>query len=79
MTGVFTPAQFDTFMSFYHSVGGPMQPFILYEGAERTPLWSWDNTGVSTVGRYVGVFRGPLRITYGWPRHTIEVEIVEVV
>ena len=45
-----TPDEYDDLLAFYESVGGPMVPFYFYDGSERTPLWSWDETGASTTG-----------------------------
>ena len=73
-----TPDEYDDLLAFYESVGGPMVPFYFYDGSERTPLWSWDATGVSTTGRYAVVFRNRWRAEFGFPRHNVDIELVEV-
>lgn len=47
-----TTAQLATLKAFYAAQNGPRLPFFIYDGTETTPAWSWDATGVSTVGRY---------------------------
>ena len=73
-----TPDEYDALLAFYESVGGPMVPFYFYDGTETTPLWSWDATGVSTTGRYAVVFRNHWRAEFGFPRHNVDIELVEV-
>ena len=73
-----TPDEYDDLLAFYESVGGPMVPFYFYDGSERTPLWSWDETGASTTGRYAVVFRNHWRAEFGFPRHNVDIELVEV-
>lgn len=73
-----TPAEYDDLLAFYESVSGPMIPWLFYDGSERTPTWSWDATGVSTTGRYTVVFRGGWRAEFGWPRHNVDIELMEV-
>lgn len=73
-----TPAEYDDLLAFYESVSGPMIPWLFYDGSERTPLWSWDATGVSTTGRYAVVFRNHWRAEFGFPRHNVDIELVEV-
>lgn len=73
-----TPDEYDDLLTFYESVGGPMVPVLFYDGSERTPIWSWDATGVSTTGRYTVVFRSKWNAEFGWPRHNVEIELMEV-
>jgi hypothetical protein len=56
-----------------------LTPFYIYDGTETTPKWSWDVTGAVTVGRYTVRFENPEWIeTLGFPRHNVEVRLIEV-
>lgn len=74
-----TPTDHDTLRAFFLARRGPVSPFYFYDGSERTPLWSWDATGVSTTGRYLVRFaneRWAAQMTV--PRHEVSIELVEV-
>jgi len=52
------PTALATLRSFYEARHGGHQPFYFYDPWETDPLFSWDPTGVDTVGRYTVRFEG---------------------
>lgn len=79
LTKLLTPTQYDALLAFYESVSGPLLPFYFYDGTETSPIWSWDATGVATVGRYLVRFANPRwSADFSFPRHLVSVEIIEV-
>lgn len=74
-----TPTEYDALHAFFQARRGSVEPFYFYDGTETTPRWSWDASGVATVGRYLVRFennRWFAELTV--PRHTVEIRLVEV-
>ena len=42
-----------TFRSFFWDASGAMVPVYYYDPFETDPLFSWDETGEATDGRYI--------------------------
>lgn len=74
-----TSAELSTLRTFFFDRKGATEAFYVYDGTERTPKWSWDPTGASTVGRYTVRFAGDRfqqTVTNG--RHSVDIEFLEV-
>jgi hypothetical protein len=74
-----TASEWATLKAFIESVKGGLLPFYVYEMTETSPAWSWDASGVATVGRFTVCFDMPgWGYTLSWPRVDTELRMVEV-
>lgn len=71
-------ARLTELIDFYKARGGGVEPFYLYDPSESTPYGNHDVTGVSTNGRFVGRFEGPLGFTLQLGRGEVTFTIREV-
>ena len=52
LTKRLTPAVLQTLRTFYEARNGSTEPFYFYDPYDTSPKFSYDPTGVATVGRY---------------------------
>ena len=74
-----TTAELAALQTFFFARNGSQGVFYFYDGTETTPFWSWDATGVATVGRYTVRFDTPTwRQSVSFQRHETEIALAEV-
>lgn len=72
-------AEMATLEAFIVARQGGLGAFYFYNGPETVPIWAWDPTGVSTVGRYVVRFANARFLkALNIARATMDLELVEV-
>lgn len=54
------------------------EAFYFYNVYETTPKYSYDETGVATVGRHLVRFDGPLQFSLGMGRNPAQLSLIEV-
>lgn len=64
--------------NFYDARKGKVEEFYFYDPYETNPKFSYDATGVATVGRYTVRFDMPWSQGVGIRRSEVEVQLVEV-
>lgn len=74
---VLTPAQMVTLRNFYDSLNGMLGAFYFYDVFDTSPKYSYDNSGVSTIGRYTVVFTKEFNQVVGYPLSAIELTMEE--
>ncbi len=73
-----TPAQLEAFREFYDDRKGPQEPFYFYDPWDTNPKFSYDPTGVETIGRYVVRFDCAWNQAVGMGRIDIQIDLVEL-
>jgi uncharacterized protein (DUF2141 family) len=73
-----TATQLDDLRTFFNSVVGQCTEFWFYDVYETSPIFSYDDTGTATTGRYAVRFNGPLRYSLDWGRNPCEFSLIEV-
>jgi hypothetical protein len=73
-----TPAALQTLRAFFDARNGPTEPFYYYDPYDTNPRFSYDPTGVVTVGRYTVRFNGDWSQSAGLGRAEVEITLVEV-
>jgi len=73
-----TAAQMATLRSFYLARKGPQEPFYIYDPWDTSPKFSWDATGVATVGRYTVRFGGAFEQVMAIGRGEVSIEMIEI-
>jgi hypothetical protein len=66
MQATLLPDEWSALRSFFYSHQG--MPFYFYNPRETVPAFSWDPSGMNTVGRYIVAFDGTWSETYGHER-----------
>lgn len=73
-----TSSQLATLRTFFFARRGGTEPFYFYDGTETSPMWTQDDTGVATTGRYTVRFEGEWSEQISLPRHDVELELIEL-
>ena len=73
-----TPAQLETLRDFYNDRGGPHETFYFYDPWDTSPKFSYDPTGVETIGRYVVRFDCPWSQVIGMGRADAQIDLIEL-
>ncbi len=73
-----TATQLDALRTFFTDRIGPYQEFYFYDVWETSPVFSYDATGASAIGRYAVRFEGPWRQSLNLGRHDASLALVEV-
>jgi hypothetical protein len=73
-----TPSVLATFRAFYDARKGLHQPFYFYDHTETSPKFSYDSTGVATIGRYTVRFAGTWEQMVGMGRADVDIALVEL-
>jgi phage-related protein len=73
-----TASQLAALRAFYIARQGPAQAFWFYDVYETSPQFSYDATGMATVGRYAVRFDGRFEQHLDWGRNPVQIALVEV-
>jgi hypothetical protein len=73
-----TPAALQTLRAFFDARSGATEPFYFYDPYDTNPRFSYDPTGVVTVGRYTVRFEGDWNQLTALGRSEINITLVEV-
>ena len=73
-----TPAALQTLRNFFDARNGSTEPFYFYDPYDTTPKFSYDPTGVVTVGRYTVRFNGDWQQSSGLGRSDVQIELLEL-
>jgi hypothetical protein len=73
-----TPALLEDFRDFFDGRKGGQEPFYFYDPWDTDPKFSYDPTGVETIGRYVVRFDSPWSQTVGMGRADVEFSLIEL-
>ena len=73
-----TPAALQTLRDFFDARGGTTEAFYFYDPYDTNPKFSYDSTGVVTVGRYTVRFDGDWTQMVGLARVEVSITLVEV-
>ncbi len=73
-----TPSKLATLLTFYEARKGQHQTFYIYDPFETSPMFSYDDTGVETTGRYTVRFDGPWEQLAQVPRTNLPLLITQV-
>lgn len=78
LTKRLAPTDLATLRTFYNSANGPHGAFYFYDVFETSPKFSYDATGVATVGRYTVRFDSPWQETSFPARSNTQLALVEL-
>ena len=70
--------QLDALRAFYDARSGPTEPFYFYDPYDTNPRFSYDPTGLVTVGRYTVRFEGDWNQLTALGRSELNITLVEV-
>ena len=73
-----TPAALQTLRDFFDARNGSTEPFYFYDPYDTNPMFSYDPTGVVTVGRYTVRFNGDWQQSSGLGRSDVQIELLEL-
>ncbi len=73
-----TPAPLQALRNFFDARNGSTEPFYFYDGYDTNPKFSYDPTGVVTVGRYTVRFNGDWQQSSGLGRSDVQIELLEL-
>ncbi|MBZ5603319.1 MAG: DUF2460 domain-containing protein [Acidobacteriia bacterium] len=73
-----TPSALQTLRDFFDARNGSTEPFYFYDPYDTNPRFSYDPTGVVTVGRYTVRFEGDWNQLTALGRSEINITLVEV-
>jgi len=73
-----TPAALQTLRDFFDARNGSTEPFYFYDPYDTNPRFSYDPTGVVTVGRYTVRFNGDWQQSSGLGRSDVQIELLEL-
>jgi phage-related protein len=73
-----TPAALHTLRDFFDARNGATEPFYFYDPYDTNPKFSYDPTGVVTVGRYTVRFNGDWQQSSGLGRSNVQIELLEL-
>ena len=73
-----TPAALVTLRNFFEARSGSTEPFYFYDPYDTNPKFSYDPTGVATVGRYIFRFNGDWQQSCGPGRSDVQIELLEL-
>ena len=72
------PAVLQTLRTFYEARNGTTEAFYFYDPYDTTPKFSYDPTGVATVGRYTVRFNSDWQQSSGPGRSDVQIELLEL-
>jgi len=72
------PAAMQTLRNFYEARNGTTEAFYYYDPYETSPKFTYDPTGVVTVGRYTVRFNSDWQQSSGPGRSDVEIELLEL-
>ena len=72
------PAALHTLRDFFDARNGATEPFYFYDPYDTNPKFSYDPTGVVTVGRYTVRFENDWNQSIGLGRDEVTITLVEV-
>ncbi|MBI3209606.1 MAG: DUF2460 domain-containing protein [Candidatus Solibacter usitatus] len=78
LTKRLTPAALQMLRDFFDARNGATEPFYFYDPYDTSPRFSYDPTGVVTVGRYTVRFNGDWQQSCGLGRSDVQIELVEL-
>jgi phage-related protein len=78
LTKRLTPGALQTLRNFYDARNGTAEAFYFYDPYETSPKFSYDPTGVVTVGRYTVRFNSDLQQSSGPGRSDVGMELLEL-
>ena len=73
-----TPALLVALRNFFDARNGSAEPFYFYDPYDTSPKFSYDATGVATVGRYIVRFNGDWQQSSGPGRSDVQIELLEL-
>jgi hypothetical protein len=73
-----TAAELAALRTFYLARRGGTEEFYFYDLYETDPVFSYDETGAESDGRYAVRFEGKFQSSLGMARNQVDVELVEV-
>ena len=73
-----TPSALQTLREFFDARNGSTEPFYFYDPYDTNPRFSYDPTGVVTVGRYTVRFENDWNQSIGLGRNEVNITLVEV-
>ena len=68
----------DGMVVVFDARNGSTEPFYLYDPYDTNPKFSYDPTGVATVGRYIVRFNGDWQQSSGPGRSDVQIELLEL-
>ena len=72
------PAALQTLRNFYEARNGTTEAFYFYDPYETSPKFSYDPTGVMTIGRYTVRFNSDWQQSSGPGRSDVQMELLEL-
>ena len=72
------PAVLQTLRTFYEARNGTTEAFYFYDPYDTSPKFSYDPTGVATVGRYTVRFNSDWQQSSGPGRSDVQIELLEL-
>ena len=72
------PSALQTLRDFFDARNGSTEPFYFYDPYDTNPKFSYDPTGVVTVGRYTVRFNGDWQQSSGLGRSDVQIELLEL-
>jgi hypothetical protein len=73
-----TPTLLEDFRDFFDARKGGHEPFYFYDPWDTDPKFSYDPTGVETIGRYTVRFDCPWSQTVGTGRADVQIDLIEL-
>ena len=73
-----TPAALIELRNFFDARNGSTEPFYFYDPYDTNPKFSYDPTGVATVGRYIVRFNGDWQQSSGLGRSDVSIDLIEL-
>lgn len=73
-----TPALLVALRDFFDARNGSAEPFFYYDPYDTNPRFSYDATGVMTVGRYIVRFDGDWQQSNGPGRSDVSIDLIEL-
>ena len=73
-----TPTALQTLRDFFDARNGSTEAFYFYDPYDTNPKFSYDPTGVATVGRYTVRFNGDWQQSSGLGRSDVQIELLEL-
>ncbi|MBZ5618906.1 MAG: hypothetical protein LAQ69_09315 [Acidobacteriia bacterium] len=72
------PVVLQTLRNFFDARDGSTEPFYFYDPYDTNPKFSYDPTGIATVGRYTVRFNGDWQQSSGPGRSDVQIELLEL-
>jgi hypothetical protein len=72
------PVVLQTLRNFFDARDGSTEPFYFYDPYDTSPKFSYDPTGIATVGRYTVRFNGDWQQSSGPGRSDVQIELLEL-